>query len=105
MKKRRKIRRFSIEQNDNKNVVLDFFRKIEFNKDTRVATESKRPEDKLHMKWMTDTGDLQKQSRRNKPRSLPARGEDFRQTDCDLTQLWKAKAPKEQLPTRRNLSG
>ena len=26
--------------------------------------------------------------------------EDFRQTDCDLTQLWKAKAPKEQLLNR-----
>ena len=51
---------FSIEQNDNKNVVLDFFGEIEFNKDTRVAAGTKRPEDKLHMKWMTDTGDLHK---------------------------------------------
>ena len=50
MKKRRKIRRFLIEQNDNKNVVLDFFREMEFNKDTRVAAGTKRPEDELHMK-------------------------------------------------------
>ena len=82
---------------------LDFFDEMEFNKDTRVV---KRPDTfNCILMWMTDAGDLQKQSRRNKPRSLPPRREDFRQTDCDLTQLWKAKAPKEQLPKRRNLSG
>ena len=105
MKKRRKIGDFLIEQNDDKNVGLDFFCKMEFNNDTRVATGSQRLEHELHKMWMTDTGDLQEQSRRNKPRSLPARGEDFRQKDCALTQLWKAKAPKEQLLKRRNLSG
>ena len=31
IKKRRKKGIFSIEQNDNKNVALDFFREIEFN--------------------------------------------------------------------------
>jgi len=36
---------------------------------------------------------------------LPPRCEDFRQTDCGLTQLWKAKAPKEQPGGPGNLSG
>ena len=58
MEKRRKMGENTIAKIDCKNVVLDFFAEIEFNKDTRVATESKRPEHKLHMKWMTDTGDL-----------------------------------------------
>ena len=31
MKKRRKMRKFSIDQNDDKNVALDFYREMEFN--------------------------------------------------------------------------
>ena len=49
MKKRRKTNRFMIEQNDDKNVALDFFGEIEFNKDTRVATGSQRLEQELHI--------------------------------------------------------
>ena len=50
MKKRRKMGGFSIEQNDDKNVGLDFLFEMEFNKDTRVAAGTKRPEHELHMK-------------------------------------------------------
>ena len=31
MKKRRKMRKFLIDQNDDKNVALDFYREMEFN--------------------------------------------------------------------------
>ena len=31
MKKRRKMRKFSIDKNDDKNVALDFYREMEFN--------------------------------------------------------------------------
>ena len=56
MKKRRKSGGFSIEQNDDKNVVLDFFGEMEFN--NHEGCESPKPSSSYM--WMTDTGDLRK---------------------------------------------
>ena len=65
---------------------LDFSSEMKFN--IHVGTRALQTHN--FISWMTATGDPQKRSRRNKHCSLPQQCEDFRQTDCDLTQLWKA---------------
>ena len=56
MKKRRKMSGNLIDQNDDKNVVLDFLREMEFN--IHEGYESPKPSSSYM--WMTDTGDLRK---------------------------------------------
>ena len=102
LKKRRKMGGFSIEQTDNKMFALDFFREMRFN--IHEGCESPRPSSSYNV----DDGYRRSAKGRAEgisSASLPPRCEDFRQTDCDLTQLWKAKAPKEQPWKQGNLSG